>query len=177
MLDADAFRCLHGLKLLDLVLSALARMTSVSVTEYIARHELNLLSREIGRLESSGLLRVEIVIAGSAAGKRFREFRRVADKGEAEAIAWALDFASEERPLFVTRDKGATRFAQEQRVPVTDVLGAIVEACELGELAPEVARQALVVWDDPQVQLCRPAQYTGLDAEWARRVSSRAAWA
>jgi hypothetical protein len=60
---------------------------------------------------------------------------------------------------------------------VTDVLGAVVEACLLGGLDPQVARQALVVWDDPKMGLCRPARYLGLDDEWTKRESARRAWA
>jgi hypothetical protein len=82
-----------------------------------------------------------------------------------------------ERPLFVTRDADATRFALEPQVPVTDVLGAVVEACLLGGLDPQVARQALVVWDDPKMQLCRPARYLGFDDEWTKREAARGAWA
>ncbi|HEU4409319.1 MAG TPA: hypothetical protein VFS43_28935 [Polyangiaceae bacterium] len=184
LLDADAFRCLHGLKLLDVVLEALASRTPVVVTEYVARHELSLLGLQVTRLEAAGVLSVRQVLKGTPAGQRFREFQRAAargelaaDKGEAEAVAWALDEPWEGRALFVTRDDGAQKFARGHRVPVTDVMGVVVEACEVGGLAREVAASALAGWDDPEQQLCRPARYAGFDAAYAERLEQRKAWA
>lgn len=176
LLDADAFRILHGLKLLDPVLSALQADRRLFMTGYVARHELSLLSQEVERLEATGVLRVEDVRRGTEAGNRYRAFQREADKGEAEAIAWALDRAPEERPLFVSRDAGARRFARQQRVPETDVMGLVVEAVLSGRLLRAAAESALVVWDDPNQQLGRPVDYEGFDATFAKRERERLAW-
>lgn len=176
LLDADAFRFLRGLGLLDEVLTALRRECDVVMTGYVARHELSALAADLARLEAAGLLRVESVLARSAAGRRYRDFQREADKGEAEAIAWALERAAEERPLFVSRDAGARRFAGEQRVPHTDVFGVIVEAVLLGGLSRERAASAVEVWDDKTQQLGRPADYESFERTFDVRVSERARW-
>ena len=97
-------------------------------------------------------------------------------KGKAEAIAWALDAPPATCPLFVTRDDGARRFADRNRVPVTDVMGVVVEACIVGGLDRDAAAQALSIWDDRGQQLCRPSDYAGFDATFAERVAARAAY-
>lgn len=183
LFDSDAFRCLHGLRLLDVVCTALVRRTSIVLADYVAHHELNLLQRDVERLERAGTLRIERLLKGTEAVKRYREFQRQParggrppDKGEAEAIAWALDTPPYSRALFVTRDDGARRFANEQGVPVTDVMGIVVEACIACELDRSVAAQALSVWDDRGQQLCRPADYAGFEGTFAVRALQRATW-
>jgi predicted nucleic acid-binding protein len=183
LFDSDAFRCLHGLRLLDAVCAALAPHTTIVLTEYVARHELSLLQREIARLERSGTIRVERLIKGTEAAGRYRAFQRSPergdrppDKGEAEAVAWALDGPPEARALFVTRDDGATRFAMKKSVPVTDVMGIVVEACIVGGLDRAVAAQALSVWDDRGQQICRPADYDGFEGTFAARERQRSDW-
>jgi len=171
LFDADAFRCLHGLKLLDPVLDALCGHGSNVVTEYIARHELNLLSSVVDLYEKAGTLSIERVVKGTAAGVRYRQLQRTADKGEAEAIAWALEASSS--TLFVTRDKGARDLAIAQGVAVTDVMGIVVEACELAGMDRELAKSCLAVWDDPGQQLCRPNPYPGFEQTYAERVQQR----
>jgi predicted nucleic acid-binding protein len=182
LFDSDAFRCLHGLRLLDAVCAALAPHTTIALTEYVARHELNLLAREVDRLEKAHTIRVQPLLEGTPAAQRYRAFQRVPergerlpDKGEAEAVAWALDESHPTRPLFVTRDEGARRFAHRNEVPVTDVMGIVVEACLAGGLDRDAAAQALAVWDDRGQQLCRPADYAGFEATFAARVATRAA--
>ena len=120
LLDSDAFRCLHGLRLLEAVCAALAPIT---LTEYVARHELSLLQRDVARLEAGSVIRIEPLLKGSEAAQRYRAFlrspekgERAPDKGEAEAIAWALGEPPATRPLFVTRDDGARRFAERSKV-------------------------------------------------------------
>lgn len=176
MFDADAFRCLHGLKLLEAAVGALASCTAIVVTEYVARHELNLLSSVVEGFERRGLLSIQKVLKGTPAAQRYRQFQREADKGEAESIAWALDEPRASRPLFVTRDRGARTLAERQSVPVTDVMGIVVEACELGGLDRRIASEALAVWDDPEQELCRPARYAGFAATYAERLEQREAW-
>jgi predicted nucleic acid-binding protein len=182
LFDSDAFRCLHGLGLLDAVCAALTPHTRIVLTEYVARHELNLMQREIEHLERSRAIRVERLLKGTEAAERYRAFLRAPtrgerpDKGEAEAIAWALGERPAARALFVTRDDGARRFAEQSDMPVTDVMGIVVEACLVGALDRSVAVRALSVWDDRTQQRCRPADYAGFDATFAARERQRVAW-
>lgn len=176
LLDADAFRILHGLKLLDEVLIALRPDRRLVMTGYVARHELSLLGREVERFEKAQTVRIEDVRRDSDAGRRYRVFQREADKGEAEAIAWALDAGPQARPLFVSRDAGARRFAKEHGVPETDVMGLVVEAVLTGRLTRERAAEALAVWDDRDQQLGRPSDYAGFEATFAVRERERLAW-
>jgi predicted nucleic acid-binding protein len=176
LIDADAFRILHGLKLLDEVLVALHADRRVVLTGYVARHELALLGREVERLEKAGVIVIVDVRRDSDAGRRYRIFQRETDKGEAEAIAWALDVPDDVRPLFVSRDAGARRFARAQGVPETDVMGAIVEAVHAGRLPRERAQVALAVWEDKDQQIGRPSDYAGFDATFAARESERLVW-
>jgi predicted nucleic acid-binding protein len=183
LFDSDAFRCLHGLRLLDVVCAALAQRTSIVLTEYVAHHELNLLQRDVERLERAGTLRIERLLKGTEAATRYRVFQRPParggrppDKGEAEAIAWALDALPPGRALFVTRDDGARRFASEHGVPVTDVMGIVVEACIACGFDRGAAAQALSVWDDREQQLCRPSDYVGFEGTFAVRELQRVTW-
>lgn len=177
LIDADAFRFLRGLGLLDEVFAALRPDRCLVITEYVARHELSTLAGEVERLERAGYLVVERVGVRSPAGRRYKEFQREADKGEAEAVAWALEAPAASRAVFVSRDEGARRFAAAQRVPNTDVMGVVVEAVLAGRLSRERAQAALTVWDDKNQQLGRPADYAGFDATFAKREAERCAWA
>lgn len=183
LFDSDAFRCLHGLRLLDVVCAALAQRTRIVLTEYVAHHELNLLQRDVERLERAGTIGIERLLKGTDALARYRIFQRptarggrAADKGEAEAVAWALSAPSSARALFVTRDDGARRFADEQGVPVTDVMGIVVEACIACGFDRGTAAQALSVWDDREQQLCRPSDYVGFEGTFAVRERQRVMW-
>lgn len=175
LLDADAVLCLHSLQLLERVVPLLASVRRVVLTEYVARRELNALSARIGALLDAGHVSIEPLMKGTPAATRYRELQRSHDKGESECVAWALEV--EPRPLFVTRDQGATRLAEAHGVPVTDVMGAVVEACETAGLSRDVARSALALWDDKEQQRCRPSPYHGFDATYAARLAQRAAWA
>ena len=176
LIDADAFRFLRGLGLLDEVALALRKDRGGFMTEYVARHELSALAPDVARLEAAGALTVAAVAVRTPAGQRYRDFKRVADKGEAEAIAWALERPPPSRPLFVSRDAGARRFAGEQRVPHTDVLGVLVEVVLGGHVTRERVERAVAVWDDKSQQLGRPADYVGFDATFAAREQERLAW-
>ena len=176
LIDADAFRFLRALWLLDEVFSALRPDRRVLLTEYIARHELSVLSRDLDRLVSEGFVQVERVGIKTPAGRRYREFQREADKGEAEAIAWALDAPSPSRPVFVSRDAGARRFAAAQGVASTDVMGVVVEAVLTGRLLRTRAEEALAVWDDRSQQVGRPEDYDSFEATFQRRIAERRAW-
>ena len=172
LLDADAFRCLRDLGLLRMLLRGLAATHGAHITEYIARHELTQLQADVTSLESASLLSVHPLVKGSSAQVRYRQFQkdRLADKGECEAVAWALDAPPASRPVFITRDRGATAFARAQGVPVTDVLGLAVEALRRALIDRETLRSALACWEDPQIQICRPAGYRTFDLEVDERL-------
>lgn len=176
LIDCDAFICLRGLGLVEHVVRALAGVREVALTEYVARHELSDLDRLVRLLEGQGKLVVHAVTKGQPPFATWKELRGEGhDKGEAESIAWALHVST--IPLFVTRDGPATRLAIARRVPVTDVLGIVVEACEVGGFDREAARSALAIWDDKGQQRCRPHPYPGFDAAFEERVRQREAWA
>jgi predicted nucleic acid-binding protein len=139
----------------------------VVVTEYVARHELCDLQETIQRFENAKLLKVESVSLQSPAGQLYRQLRKTADKGEAEAVAWAV--YQSQPPVFVSCDAGARRLADEHRVPNTDVMGVVVEAVLTGSLSREKAKDALEVWMDRSQELGRPANYRGFDEEFATR--------
>ena len=70
VLDADAFRCLRELELLRPLLHATASIASTTLTEYVARHELNLVDAEVRGLEAAGLLRYGVLLeAGGSSGR------------------------------------------------------------------------------------------------------------
>lgn len=176
LLDADTFRILHGLKPLTPVLSASRADRQIVMTGYVARHALSRLRSEVEHLQTTGILRIEDVRRGTEAGERYRAFQRETDKGEAEAIAWALDRVPEQRPLFVSRDARARQFARQHRVPETDVMGLVVEAVLSGRLSRTEAKEALGVWDDPNQQLGRPKNYSSFEATFEAREQERLVW-
>lgn len=174
LIDADAFICLHGLKLLVPVIASLSRTRTVVLTEIVARQELSALAKLVTDFETKGLITIESLGKKSPAATLFRELRKTNDKGEAESVAWALH--ATELPLFVTRDVGATKLAESRRVPATDVMGVVVEACEAGGLSRSDAEAALAVWDDKGQQRCRPSPYPGFDSAYAERMEWRRNW-
>ena len=176
LLDADAFRCLRDLGLLRPLLEGFAPPPGVHLTEYIARHELTQRQADVASRESAALLSGHPLGEGASAQVRYRQFQkdRLADKGECEGIAWALDAPPAGRPVFITRDRGATLFARSQGVPVTDVLGLAVEALRRNLTDRETLRSSLARWDDPQIQICRPAGYRSFDLEVDERLEREA---
>jgi predicted nucleic acid-binding protein len=152
-----------------MLLASVAISTGLSlvVTEYAARHELNSIATEIEALEGKGAVTVKAV------ERRDPVFRGLikagVHKGEAEAMAWGLSQGKALRPLFVSRDEGAIHAARARGLPATDVMGLIVEAIVSGAMSQEQARSALVVWGDPEQELCRPRDYAGFDATLLRR--------
>lgn len=173
LLDADVFRCLRDLNLLDALAATLAP-PGLLMTEYVARHELSLVDSDVRRLEAAGALEVARLLKGTPEVQRYRSLQREADKGEAECVAWALGVEAASRPVFITRDGGAERFARSKGVPVTDLLGLVAAAIRHAGLPEDTAREHLAVWHAPAIQLCRPRDYPGLDAALAERHASEA---
>ncbi len=178
LVDADAFRFLRGLGLLDAVFDALSRESKIWIGEYVARHELNLLFEVLEVHRAAGRIDFVAVAARTSAFQKFRAWQKEGfDKGEAEAIAWASEVPHERRPLFVTRDSKARQLAQREGVLHTDVMGIVVEAVCRGHLELDRAREALSAWDDPRQQQGKPHPYAGFDEEWKQRVAERTQWA
>lgn len=174
LLDADAFINLRKLStgtnsLLEVFLRrAKEHGRAVYLTQYIAQHDLSDLHAEIGSFESVGLIKTEKVLSSDAA---YCLLRKQVDKGEAEAIAWSLKSNRKDRPLFVTRDKGALDCARNNRVPSTDLMGLIVELIETGLLTRKEAKEAVEPWSDPGQQIGKPRDYKTFDATFAKRRS------
>lgn len=177
LLDADAFRFLRSLDLLP-VLADLAARTPINITEYVARHELAPIAVDVSRLESAGALTVQRLEKGTPEQIRYREYQRAAragrfdrrvDKGECEAIAWAMERSAAHRPVFVTCDAGARWLALHEGVRTTDVLGVGVLAVREGVLARERLADHLSPWDSPAQQVGRPAGYASFEAAFQRR--------
>lgn len=170
LVDADAFLCLRHLSMLEAL--ATIPFRDLHLTEYIARHELSTIDREVKALEASGILTVHRVVARTPAHKLFKKLKKSgAHKGEAEAMAWAALEA--QRPLFVTLDRGATRFANAEQVPVTDVFGLSIVLVKQGILRRETVEEKLSVWEDKKQGFCRPRDFTTLDASWMARTQKR----
>jgi predicted nucleic acid-binding protein len=137
--------------------------------------ELNPLQEEIELLKSSGSLSVPEVILKSPAGQRLKSLRKEGvDKGEAEAIAWAVEtYDRAERPIFVSIDKGARRHATRNQLVAVDMMGAVVEWVEDALIDRATAIKLTVVWDDRAQERGRPGDYDTFDNTYARRLSAR----
>ena len=164
LLDADAFRCLRELGLLEPLARSFSKSSYVACTEYVARMELSAVARDVTGLEQAGHLQVHPVKRGTPEFERYRVLCRQGDKGEAEAIAWALEKRLADRPVFVTRDNGATRLARQQGVPVTDVLGLTLLAVLVAAVTEVDASTALQPWEVERTGRCRPTLYEGVQA-------------
>lgn len=95
--------------------------------------------------------------------------REGVDKGEAESIAWALDYPKSSRPVLVTQDGGARKEAKRNKVPVIDIMDFVIELVDIDAVDLSVAREALSIWEDKSQQRCRPRDFTTFDKTYARR--------
>jgi predicted nucleic acid-binding protein len=175
LFDADAFLCVRKISLLRLLEAAPSSQQQWLMTEYVARHELNTVAQEILAFEQRGRLKVEAVaVRGSSAAARFKQLRvDGVDKGEAEAIAWAMGLDPAERPLFISNDRDARAVGRANAVPSGDVMDLVVEMI-VSDVAPkDLVREAVAVWDDKRQDLCRPGDYQGFEATYARRLALR----
>lgn len=172
LLDADAFLCLRKLSVLDLLRGS--EEVDLIATEFIARHELSPLQADVKALEKEGRLRVEAVTVRTPAHQTFRQLRKEGvDKGEAEAIAWAMCLAPDRRPLFVSNDAAARRCAERNGVPVVDVMGLAVEIVEGGVLSLAEVRERLAPWEDSRQSFGRPGDFSTFDETYRRRAEAR----
>ena len=169
LFDADAFHCLRSLGLLG---DLCAAGRAFEITEYVKKVELNPIAGFVDALVAGGALTVHPVSdpEGRARWKKLRT--EGAHKGEAEALAWLLGLPAASRPVFVTRDTGATARARAHGVATTDVFGLVCAAIEVGWMDLDHARAALAVWDDKAKQICRPREWSGFDSTRAKRIAA-----
>jgi predicted nucleic acid-binding protein len=164
LFDADAFLCIRKLSFLRSVGEG---QQPWLMTGYVARHELSTVAAAIDALCLSGRLLIHEL---PARDPRFRALKQKGhDKGEAEAIAWAMHLPREDRPLFVSIDKRAREGARENGVPSGDIMDWIVEVVGCGAIAIEAAREKASIWDDKRQVQGRPHDYTTFDDTFERR--------
>ncbi len=173
LLDADATLCIRSLRLFPVLRASTALPRPLIVTEYVARRELSSIDREIREMEGAGLILVKSVLRSD------KDYRRLvqegADKGEAEAIAWALSLPRAERPLFISIDHEARRFAAENRVPAGDMMDFVIDLVELGVLTIAEAEDHTSPWLDHKQQRGRPRDFTTFSESMSQRRSKRGA--
>jgi predicted nucleic acid-binding protein len=168
LFDADAFLFIRKLSILRLLVPLSGRWL---MTSYIARHELNDIADEITEFEKAGHLLVQATMAKDPL---FRKLKKEGHHvGEAEAIAWAAQLAVEERPIFISADKGARDGARTHGVPAGDLMDLVVEAIESGEVDRRAVREKVAVWDDKHQMLGRPSDYTTFDDTFEKRRQAR----
>lgn len=175
LIDSDAFHAMRSLRLLVELCARLPLDRPLLMVGYAAYVELNPLQREIQALRSNGHLAIREVVKKSSAGERMRSLiRRGVDKGEAEAIAWAVEtFERDKRPIFVSVDFNARRFATSNQLVAVDLMGAIVEWVEDGLLDRAKAMELTVIWDDRSKEQGRPSDYQTFEHTYAQRLTVR----
>ena len=100
--------------------------------------------------------------------------RQGVDKGEAEAIAWAVEtFERDERPIFVSVDSNARRNATHNQLVAIDLMGALVEWIEEGLIDRARAVELTAIWDDRGKECGRPSDYDTFERTYARRLDAR----
>lgn len=173
LIDADAFLHLRKLGLLDLYFAG-PGVLPVILAGRVAEYELSSIAQFVTGLRAAGRVEVEHVRAASEAMQRFKALRQQgADRGEAEAIAWAMGLPVAERPLFISVDRKARQFADQNGVPAADLMDLMVDWVERGLVRREDVEQALLPWEDKTRQLGRPADYTTFDETYRRRLEHR----
>lgn len=172
LLDADAFNCLRSLGLLTRLREK--QEFRVLMTGYVRDHDLCSLQADLAELSSQQKLEV---FSLRASDPEFRRLRRDGvDRGEAEAIAWALSQPKSARPVFISNDRRARERALKERVPAGDLLDLLVEYVRRGLLAEPDVQAVADIWDDRHQERCRPRDWDGYSATWSRRVASPPRW-
>lgn len=156
---------MRDLSLLTWLASHCPQDVTLYLTEYIARHELSLVSREIQELERNGKLTVVPVARKSPAFEQARALKRQGfDAGEAEAIGWLMNTDVSPLPLFITNDRKARDGANGLSVPAGDVMDVIVEVIDSGLLSESDAADYCSPWSDRSQSLCKPRDFTTFEA-------------
>ncbi len=175
LLDADAFLCIKKLGLLQLLQEHANPSLRLVITGYIALHELSTVRSHVEQLQQQELLQIEQVPARSVIHlkRRCRGNRRLPrlDKGELEAIAWVQRLPEDERPCFITNDRGAQAGAAHHKVPWGDVMDFVIAMLEAEVATKSEMQAALHVWNNPVQQICRPKDWAGFDRTYAQRRS------
>ncbi len=175
LIDSDAFLAMRTLGLLSELCLRMPTDQPLLMVGHAAYIELNPLQEEIAALKNRGSLRVHEVIMKSPAGQRLKDLKKAGvDKGEAEAIAWAVEtHKRHERPIFVSVDKGARRHAMANQMVAVDMMGAVVEWVEEALLDRVTAIKLTVSWDDRAQERGRPSDYDTFDCTYDRRLKVR----
>ena len=161
LLDADATLALSRLSLWELLLTT---DVDLLLTGYIAKHELSSMwSAKLESLVAEGRVALHEVRVKTPAYAKWRELQRAgADKGEAEAIAWAVCEPKATRPWFVSADHRARKLAANERLEAFD-LGDLAARLILAGALPEAAVIAkIAVWDDNRQQQGRPVGWVSV---------------
>jgi predicted nucleic acid-binding protein len=167
LLDADAFIQLYSLGVFVLPQLQHASSLSLALTEYVARHELSSLGQVTSALEARRLLVIQQVSSRDPNWKRLKQ--EGVDKGEAEAIAWALGEPAQKRPIFVSVDARARKTAMEHGLRTADLLDFTLALIDAGVISESDARTLLAPWEDRRQQRGRPKDFTTFDETVPRR--------
>lgn len=165
LIDADAFLCMRHVSVLKTLETATA---ALYMTDFIARHELASVANVIEGLEHAGRLATAGIKGRTPAHQRYRELQKAgADKGEAEAIAWAS--LNKPNLIFITHDVGARKHAVSHKLTCDDVFGLAIRLVESKEMTFEEAKGKFSFWDDDKNAFGKPADYTSFAETWAKR--------
>ena len=167
LLDADALLAVRKLSLLEAMIAAGSSNVCMRMTEYAARHELNSIGREVQDLVSKGCLFVDGVKRRSDADRLYRKLvHDGVDKGEAEAVAWAVHFKHAEL-VFVSVDRRARDAAEAHRILAADIMDLCVLLIDRAEVSADLLRQKLSLWLDREQQVGRPSDLVPFDFDEA----------
>jgi predicted nucleic acid-binding protein len=168
LLDSDAFFCLRGLCILDILCQT--NKFAVSLTSFIARTELNDIADTVNQMATSGRISIEKVLVRTPTYLEYKQLLRSGvHKGEAEAIAWICSLPKEQRPAFVSNDVGARTAAVQKGLETGDVMDLLVCIVQLGVLTKHEAQQLTIPWGCHPNAFCRPKDYTIFDTTFCNR--------
>ena len=160
VVDADAFLLARRVGLIERLIAGPIREVLFVMTGRIARNELNAVQREVTKLEQSGRLVVETILARSEESKRAKTLtRQGVDRGEAEAIAWIISQADPSGFAFVSCDNKARMTAGAEGVAAWDVLDLTGHWHRVGLVGLEQIDEMFREWQDNPKSAWRPADF------------------
>jgi hypothetical protein len=172
LIDADAFIHARSLSLLELIRGLSSPSPRLVMTDRIASYDLGPLAAETAALETAGVLQIVRHLVRTKTGMYMTLVMAGIDKGEASAIAWLLDDATD-RPVFVSCDRVAREEALRRRLAAWDLFDLVIELVTAGDVARDVVKGKLARWDDPRQAMGRPSGYNGFDTTFAERTTPR----
>src|SRR4051812_32626669 len=105
LLDTDAFLAVRSLSVLREMQASPALQGALVMCQFAARHELCSIEAEVRALETAGCLSVRAVERRTLADALYRRLKEGGvDKGEAEAIAWAVSLPMPDSLIFISVD-------------------------------------------------------------------------